>query len=191
MTFTWEVLTLAVADSGPRTNYIRDQISGVRLTVSGGDAPYTWRAENLPDGLSINALTGEISGTARWGTRYLTTVYVKDSAGDEVARRFVWNILAKQPNDLSVATPNPSAPDQIGTAGQPVALTVKASGGSNSGYNTWSATGLPPGLSIAQSGQYDGEITGTPTTRGTYMVTLDVVDSTQKWATLMFTWTVR
>ncbi|MBG0830667.1 putative Ig domain-containing protein [Planomonospora sp. ID67723] len=191
VTFAWEILTLDMAEAGPRTNYIRDYVSGVRMSATGGAGPYIWRAENLPDGLRIDPATGEIYGTTWWGTRYVTTVYVKDRTGDEVATTFVWNVRQRRPNDMGVVAPDPAAPDQAGTAGRPVSLAVVADGGSNSGYNTWTADGLPPGLRIAPDGPFNGEITGTPTTPGTYTVRLKVVDSTNKWAVLMFTWTVR
>jgi hypothetical protein len=191
VTFTWKVLTLELAAQSPRANYMRDKISEIRLSATGGDGPYTWRAENLPEGLWIDPATGEISGTAWQGTRYLTTVYAKDSAGDEVATTFPWRIRPRQPNDLSVTLPDPAAPDQSGTAGAQVALPAEATGGSNSGYNTWSAEGLPPGLALAPVGYQDARITGRPTARGAYTVTLSVTDSTNKTATLMFTWVVR
>ncbi|GGK57191.1 hypothetical protein Ppa06_15390 [Planomonospora parontospora subsp. parontospora] len=191
VTFTWKVLTLELAEANARANYIRDKVDGVRIRATGGDGPYTWRAENLPEGLRIDPATGEISGTAWQGTRYLTTVYVRDSAGDEVSTTFPWRVRPRQPNDLSVTLPDPAAPDRTGTAGVQVTLAAEAEGGSNSGYNTWSAEGLPPGVVLTPVGYQDARITGRPTTRGTYTVTLRVEDSTNKVATLMFTWVVR
>ncbi|WP_189235191.1 putative Ig domain-containing protein [Planomonospora parontospora] len=191
VTFTWKVLTLELAEADARANHIRDKVDGVRLRATGGDGPYTWRAENLPEGLRIDPATGEIYGTAWQGTRYLTTVYVRDDAGDEVSTTFPWRVRPRQPNDLSVTLPDPAAPDRTGTAGVQVSLTAEAEGGSNSGYNTWSAEGLPPGLTIAPVGRQSARITGRPTTRGTYTVTLRVEDSTNKAAALMFTWVVR
>jgi Ricin-type beta-trefoil lectin domain/Putative Ig domain len=61
--------------------------------------------------------------------------------------------------------------------------------GSSSGGNTlsWSAIGLPPGLSIDSS---TGLITGTATTNGTYSTTITVGDSTDASDSVAFTWTV-
>ncbi|MCE6998914.1 S8 family peptidase [Saccharothrix sp. S26] len=50
----------------------------------------------------------------------------------------------------------------------------------------FSATGLPPGLSISSSGL----ISGTPTTVGTYSVTATVTDSTSRTGSTTFSWAV-
>jgi hypothetical protein len=41
------------------------------------------------------------------------------------------------------------------------------------------------------AGGFDGLISGTPTTAGTYRVTLKAVDSNSKVAVVMFDWTVQ
>ena len=51
---------------------------------------------------------------------------------------------------------------------------------------TWSASGLPPGLTLAS----DGTISGTPTTPGTFTVTVTATDSTGVTATRDFTITI-
>jgi hypothetical protein len=47
--------------------------------AAGGVGPYTWAATGLPTGLSINASTGVVSGTATASGSYSTTVTATDS----------------------------------------------------------------------------------------------------------------
>jgi Zn-dependent metalloprotease len=70
----------------------------------------------------------------------------------------------------------------VGTAINP--FTLSASGGA--APYTWSATGLPPGVSLSSS----GTVSGTPTTAGSYAVTVSATDSTGAAGTTSFTFTV-
>jgi len=77
---------------------------------------------------------------------------------------------------------NPGA--QASTVGTAVSLQLSASNGT-SPY-TWTATGLPAGLSISSSGL----ISGTPTTAATYSVTATATDAAAKTASATFSWVV-
>jgi subtilase family serine protease len=83
----------------------------------------------------------------------------------------------------AVSVTNPGT--QTSTVGTAVSLTMHASGGT--GSFTWSATGLPAGLSIASS---TGVISGTPTTAGSSSVTVTAHDTASGTASASFTWTV-
>jgi hypothetical protein len=74
---------------------------------------------------------------------------------------------------------------QTSTVGTPVSLTMSASGGTPP--YTWSATGLPAGLSINTT---SGVISGTPTTAATSSVTVTVHDSASATGTTTFSWVV-
>jgi len=76
--------------------------------------------------------------------------------------------------------------NQTGTVGTPVNLQMSASGGTPP--YTWSATGLPAGLSINTT---SGLITGTPTTAGTYNVSVTAKDSLGVSGNAAFTWTIK
>ena len=58
-------------------------------TVWGGRPPYTWSADALPTGLSINSSTGEISGkaTGSGGSAYGYNITVRDSNGNIASRK--------------------------------------------------------------------------------------------------------
>ncbi len=81
-----------------------------------------------------------------------------------------------------VTVTNPG--NQSTATGSSVSLTMHASGGT--GSYTWSATGLPTGLSINSS---SGVISGTASTAGTYNVTVTATSGGQSGST-SFTWTV-
>ncbi|MBM9505258.1 putative Ig domain-containing protein [Streptomyces sp. KK5PA1] len=84
----------------------------------------------------------------------------------------------------SVTVTNPGS--QTGTAGTAASLQLGATDTAG-GTLSWTAGGLPAGLSIAPA---TGLISGTPTTAGTYTVTATATDSTGPSGTATFTWTV-
>jgi prepilin-type N-terminal cleavage/methylation domain-containing protein len=185
--FDWTVpLGLAI---GTQTTPMGAGTVGFPKIPVGGAAPYAWSADNLPGGLIINPSTGVISGNAEHASRYLTTVRVTDAQGAVGWTTFVWNVTPDKNNDMHFVKPDPGSPDQSTPTGASVSLTVEADKGSNSGY-TWSATGLPPGLSIAGVNKSTARVSGIAGAPGRYTVTIVATDSKGKSATLMFIWTV-
>ncbi len=83
----------------------------------------------------------------------------------------------------TVTVSNPG--NQSTVTGASVSLPLSASGGT--APYTWSATGLPAGLSINSS---TGTISGTATTAGTSNVTVTATDSASHSGTASFSWTV-
>jgi hypothetical protein len=89
---------------------------------------------------------------------------------------------AVAPDTLAVTSPG----TQTSTAGDPVSLQVQATDSAVGQTLTWSATGLPTGLSISSS----GVISGTPTTAGNSSATVTVADETGASDSSSFSWTV-
>ncbi|MFR9790960.1 putative Ig domain-containing protein [Streptomyces sp. MB22_4] len=85
-------------------------------------------------------------------------------------------------NTVSVTNPG----NQSTTTGSSVSLSIKASDSAGAAL-TYSASGLPTGLSINSS---TGVISGTASTAGTYQVTVTAKDSTGATGSTSFTWTV-
>jgi putative Ig domain-containing protein len=154
------------------------------VAATGGTGPYTWSATGLPAGLSIGSGTGTISGTptTNTGSPFNVTVTVTDNT----------SATANQPYSLTI-NPAPPPPSITGPASLPAgtagpaypATTVTATGGVTP--YTWSATGLPAGLSI---GSTTGTISGTPTTAGTFSVTVTVTDSISEKASASYSLTI-
>ncbi len=85
-------------------------------------------------------------------------------------------------NTVTVTNPG-NQTTQVNTA---VSLQISGSDSASGQTLTYSATGLPTGLSISSS----GKISGTPTATGTYNVTVTAKDSTQASGSTSFTWTI-
>ncbi len=84
-----------------------------------------------------------------------------------------------------VTVTNPGS--QSTTVGTAASLQIQASDSASGQTLTYSATGLPAGLSINSS---SGLITGTPATTGTSSVTVTAKDTTGGAGTASFSWTV-
>ncbi|MGE5132659.1 MAG: putative Ig domain-containing protein [Gemmatimonadota bacterium] len=85
----------------------------------------------------------------------------------------------------TVTVTNPGS--QSGTVGTAASLQISASDSASGQTLTYSASGLPAGLSINSS---TGLISGTPTTAGTYSVTVTATDTTSASGSASFTWTI-
>ena len=84
----------------------------------------------------------------------------------------------------TVTVTNPGS--QTGTVGTAVSLQIHASDSASGQTLTYSATGLPAGLSISSSGL----ISGTPTTAATSSVAVTARDTTGASGSATFTWTI-
>jgi hypothetical protein len=85
----------------------------------------------------------------------------------------------------TVTVTNPGT--QTGTVGTAASLQIKATDSASGQTLTYSATGLPAGLSISSS---SGLISGTPTTAASYSVTVTAKDTTGASGSASFTWTI-
>ncbi|WP_181442479.1 putative Ig domain-containing protein [Streptomyces tateyamensis] len=83
-------------------------------------------------------------------------------------------------NTVTVTNPG----NQSGTVGTAASLQISASDSASGQTLTYSATGLPAGLSISSSGL----ISGTPTAAGTSSVTVTAKDTTGATGSTTFTW---
>ncbi|PYX83119.1 MAG: peptidase S8, partial [Acidobacteria bacterium] len=114
--------------------------------------------------MALSTNTGQISGTPSTAGNYTVAASVRDSENSpvSVSKTFSLTITSTPPPALSVTTASLPA----GTQGSSYSTGLAASGGITP--YSWSATGLPAGLSL-NSGT--GQIAGTPSTAGNYTVT--------------------
>ncbi|WP_420082225.1 Ig domain-containing protein [Streptomyces sp. JL4002] len=83
---------LSVVNPGNRVDYQYDSVH-LQMTATGGSAPYTWSAVNLPVGTSINASTGLISGFLRGSGTRTVTVTATDASGASASTVFTWRVI--------------------------------------------------------------------------------------------------
>ncbi len=71
---------LTVGNPGNKTGTVGTAITPFTVTASGGTSPYHFAATGLPAGVSINATSGQVSGTPTAGGTFSVTVNVTDSS---------------------------------------------------------------------------------------------------------------
>jgi subtilase family serine protease len=111
------------------------------------------------------------NGPTGWGTPDGLTAFQSTSGGGGGS------------NTVTVTNPG----SQTGTVGTAASLQISASDSASGQTLTYSASGLPAGLSINSS---TGLISGTPTTAGTSSVTVTATDTTGASGSASFTWAV-
>ena len=127
---------------------------------------------------------GSFDLTTGTGTFAMQTTWANDGAGGagtcEASHAIVTN-----PGGNTVTVTNPGS--QTGTVGTAVSLQIHATDSASGQTLTYSATGLPTGLSINSS---SGLISGTPSAAGTSSVTVTAKDTTNASGSASFTWTI-
>jgi hypothetical protein len=146
--------------------------SSTALVTHGGTGPFTWTVVTgtPPTGLSLNATTGTLSGTATAIGSYTFTVKYTDA-----------NNAASPPSapQTVVVTSTPTPTGSVianATAGAAYSSSALVSGSGGLQPYTWSiASGfLPTGLAISPA---NGTISGTPTNVGTWTFSVKLTDA--------------
>jgi hypothetical protein len=176
--------SFSLTGPGTQTSYDGQTITPLSLELSDSASdPVSYSATGLPPNLNINLSTGAISGTvadnADTASPYSVTVSATDTTTNASASQsFSWDVS----DPVSLTNPGP----QTSTVGTAVSLQVNGSDAESLSL-TYSATGLPPGLSISST---SGLISGTPTGPSSpYSVTVTATDGNAS-ASAMFNWQV-
>jgi len=149
------------------------------LAATGGTPPLSWSVSvgSLPTGLTLNAGTGQISGTPLAAGTFNFTARVTDSLAAAATRDFTLTI-----NPALLITTGSPLPG--GTAGRAYSQSLAATGGTLPLSWSISSGSLPPGLTLNPA---SGLISGTPTTPGGFSFNARVTDSVMASATRSYT----
>lgn len=158
-----QITTSSLSDGEATVGYSQS------LVATGGDGAYSlWviSSGNLPDGLSIDPDTGEISGTTNDSGVFNFGVTVVSADQPSAEKAFSLTIAA------APGVTTDSLPDA--EVGLEYSQTLEVAGGSET-YTNWviSSGNLPDGLGIDND---TGEISGTPTTAGVSNFSVIVTD---------------
>jgi hypothetical protein len=131
--------------------------------ITATNNPTSFNATGLPPGLTVNTGTGLISGTPTTAGTYTVTISATNAGGTGSATLTITIVIPPPPVITSATTAN-------GFVGVPFSYQITATNNPTS----FDAVGLPPGLSVNTS---TGLISGTPTTAGTYTVTISATNA--------------
>jgi Putative Ig domain len=186
--FTWTVTAakhvVTMTNPGTQSTVLNTATSLQIHATDSVTSTLTYVAAGLPNGLTINASTGLISGTPTAVGSYTPAISVSDPTGATAAVSFTWTITAATPPARTVTVINPG--NQSSVRGSQAGLQLKATD-SVASTLTYQAAGLPTGLTINSS---TGLILGTPTTTGSYSVTVTATDPAGTKGTASFNWTI-
>ena len=133
-----------------------------------GTTPITWSETGLPSWLTLNSETGEITGKAPDKTGETSFTVTATNAGGKDSRKFTLNVKA-----VPIPTSAPTiSTDKLPDGKEGVAYNVTLEAGGTSPI-TWSATGLPDGLTLTAA----GKLTGSPKANGTFTVIVTAANS--------------
>lgn len=169
-----------------QSNAEGDSVSLAIVASDPDEDTLSYAAANLPDGLTINPETGEISGRLSYVSSGVHAVTVEVSDGiiaPPPQVTFHWTVTDNNRPPVFTAT----LPDQGHNEGTEISIDIDATDDPGD-ILMFSAPSLPPGLSIDPA---TGVIGGTLSydAAGTHAVTISVTDGVAP-ATFQFRWTV-
>ncbi len=180
-----EGINVIMAPAGPLNILSENLMPGVkhivyedRVNTTGGELPYTFSLfmdTVLPEGLVLDPATGEISGTPTSPGAYTFSVSVEDSEGTYAEREFTIDVTEK----LGIITDSPLV---RGTRGVQYFKSLAAVGGQQPYVFSKSTGTLPPGVRLLSN----GNLSGTPSSTGSYSFTVRVADDAGRAAEKTF-----
>lgn len=178
---TSPTVPLTIATETLRSAISGRPYTGARLVAVGGVPPYQWTVVNGEvSGLELSE-DGTISGTPLTPGQYDLTVRVLDDVGGSASASVRINVVSPG-NAIQIQRlplPNAFVGEAYCTADNPFLFAAI----NTIGEVAWSATnGLPDGMTLSP----EGELCGTPTTAGTYDISVRVQDSTGLFDTGLF-----
>ncbi len=157
------------------------------VLIKNGSTTHSWNMEQRFLDLGFTSagqrLTVQMSSRAADTPPGYYMLFVLNAQGVPSIAKIVWINVAGAPDPQTAPVITHPA-NQSGTVGVAQSLTVTASD-ANGDALSFSATGLPPGLSMSPAGQ----ISGTPTARGTYNPVVSVSDGVAS-DSASFTWAI-
>lgn len=145
-------------------------------SATGGTGPYVYSAVSLPPGFAFDPNTRGITGIPTQTGTFNIPINVTDATGNSVTASYTVKVT-----DPLVLTPATLANGITGRV-YPTQIIPSATGGT--GPYVYSATNLPPGLTFNPATR---EITGTPSSQGTYTFPVTVTDANGKTVTTNYT----
>ena len=187
--FTWTIAvtpTLSLGAIADRSGHTGDTIitfSAPAATANTGSPTVSYSADGLPPGIAFSTPGHAFSGAPTTAGNYTVTITATASGYTSASTIFSWTVLAKTLTFSSFVT------DRTSTAGNGISSFTAPGASANAGSPTvtYAASGLPPGVSFNASTRW---ISGTPTTAGSYTVTLTATASGYESATETFDWTI-
>ena len=153
------------------------------LTASGGTGTYAWSVSSgtLPAGVTLDPVTGILSGTPTNNGTFSFTVDVTDNNAPPG--------FGQQPYSWVINPPVSLSPSSLSAmvVGVPFTESVSASGGTTPYNYAVTAGTLPAGLVLDA---LTGAITGTPTVSGAYSFTITATDAVTASASVPYSGTV-
>jgi uncharacterized repeat protein (TIGR01451 family) len=176
-------------DHGDRTDAETTVVSLSSPATDPNGDPLVYSATGLPPGLSIDADTGLVSGTIDYTAAGLhpVTLIATDPVGNQAVDTFTWTVTNVN-REPQVDSPG----NQANAEGDTVSVAMSATDPDGDGF-AWSASGLPPGLSIdAVTGLISGDVGFGAASGSPYSVTVTATDDGIPAASggVPFTWTV-